>query len=88
MKGLSIENLPEHELNSAVTQNDILNWRNIVIFYTLRLFFAPLIESVILYDRVLYLLENGMHAIHTYIGKFTKKLYFCSACLRFSLNKN
>ncbi|XP_037826330.1 protein RRNAD1-like, partial [Lucilia sericata] len=58
VKGLAVENLNEHDLQTPVTQRDLLNWKNIVIFYTLRLFFAPLIESVLLYDRLLYLLEN------------------------------
>ncbi|XP_046810720.1 methyltransferase-like protein 25B [Lucilia cuprina] len=58
VKGLAIENLKEHDVQTPVTQRHLLNWKNIVIFYTLRLFFAPLIESVLLYDRLLYLLEN------------------------------
>ncbi|XP_002005384.3 protein RRNAD1 isoform X1 [Drosophila mojavensis] len=38
---------------------DLLHWRRIVCFYTLRLMLAPLVESIILYDRALFLLENG-----------------------------
>ncbi|XP_065368615.1 methyltransferase-like protein 25B [Calliphora vicina] len=58
VKGLPVEHLTENDLNTSVTCKDLLNWKNILIFYTLRLFFAPLIESVVLYDRLLYLLEN------------------------------
>ncbi|XP_055380118.1 methyltransferase-like protein 25B [Condylostylus longicornis] len=42
------------EVNENLSQ-----WKNVVIFYTLRLLFAPLLESIILYDRVLHLIENG-----------------------------
>ncbi|XP_075168374.1 methyltransferase-like protein 25B [Haematobia irritans] len=58
VKGLPCEKLPSQNLETSSTENDLRNWKNIVIFYTLRLFFAPLIESVILYDRMLYLMEN------------------------------
>ena len=34
-------------------------WWHVVIYYSLRLLFAPLIETVILLDRSLYLLEHG-----------------------------
>ncbi|TMW41674.1 hypothetical protein DOY81_013247, partial [Sarcophaga bullata] len=59
VKGLPVESLTSEELNCSVTKKDLSNWQQIVIFYTLRLFFAPLIESVLLYDRMLYLYENG-----------------------------
>ncbi|XP_053951634.1 methyltransferase-like protein 25B isoform X1 [Anastrepha ludens] len=58
VQGLEAANLQRKELQSAVTQNDLRHWRRIVIFYTLRLMFAPLVESIILYDRALYLQEN------------------------------
>ncbi|XP_055609237.1 methyltransferase-like protein 25B [Uranotaenia lowii] len=59
--GLGFE-LPVEELNSQVVLSDLRHWERVVKFYTLRLMFAPLIESVILYDRWLYLLEQGIHA--------------------------
>ena len=34
-------------------------WWNVVVYYSLRLFLAPLIETVILLDRCLFLLERG-----------------------------
>lgn len=58
-QGVEAFNLPRSDLQTTTTQNDLLHWRRIVIFYTLRLMFAPLIESIILYDRALYLQENG-----------------------------
>ncbi|XP_005182182.1 methyltransferase-like protein 25B [Musca domestica] len=61
VKGLPCSTIPLCDLNTCTTQNDLFHWKNIVIFYTLRLFFAPLIESVILYDRMLFLMENGCH---------------------------
>lgn len=47
-----------HDIKDDI--NKYLNrWKEVVIFYTLRLCLAPLIESVILMDRMLFLLENG-----------------------------
>lgn len=51
--------IPESEIDAVDTVENLNKWKNVVIFYTLRLMFAPLVESVILYDRMLFLLENG-----------------------------
>lgn len=55
---LGIE-IPERDIYAEQTVKDLNEWKNVAIFYTLRLMLAPLIESVILYDRMLYLMENG-----------------------------
>ncbi|XP_066251803.1 methyltransferase-like protein 25B [Euwallacea similis] len=36
-------------------------WKDTVKFYSMRLFLAPLVESVILYDRLLYLSEGSFY---------------------------
>lgn len=41
--------------------------KRIYIFYLIRLLFAPIIESIIILDRLLYLLENNCH--NSYIVK-------------------
>lgn len=51
-------NLPNYEIDSNIIKEMLNEWKNVVIFYTLRLMFAPLVESVILKDRVLSVLEN------------------------------
>lgn len=51
--------IPEEDLAAADTVENLANWKRVVIFYTLRLLFAPLVESIILYDRILYLMEHG-----------------------------
>lgn len=56
---LDIPSFTTEDLCQTITQQDLKRWKELVIFYSLRLFFAPLIESVILYDRILYLMENG-----------------------------
>lgn len=56
--GLGIE-LPQAELESEETRTNLALWERVVKFYTLRLMLAPLIESIILYDRRLFLLEQG-----------------------------
>lgn len=56
LDGVSI---PQHDIDSSDTIENLNNWKSVVIFYTLRLMLAPLVESVILYDRILCLMENG-----------------------------
>lgn len=69
--------IPEHEINSMETERNLLNWKNVVIFYTLRLMLAPLVESVILYDRFLHILENGkQNFLLEKQNAKKKKLYF------------
>jgi hypothetical protein len=41
-------------------QRDLDQWCRVVIVYTLRLILAPLVETVILLDRMLFVLEHGM----------------------------
>ncbi|KRT80597.1 hypothetical protein AMK59_5705, partial [Oryctes borbonicus] len=51
-------NLSEKEINSDVIKAFLDEWKAVLAFYTVRLLFAPLIESTILLDRYLYLHEN------------------------------
>ncbi|XP_031634471.1 protein RRNAD1 [Contarinia nasturtii] len=53
--------IPDHDIDSTDTLANLERWKSVVIFYTLRLVLAPLVESVILYDRLLCLLEHGCH---------------------------
>lgn len=48
--------------DTIVSYEQLINntWHDVVVFYSLRLLFAPLIESVILYDRMLFLEEKSM----------------------------
>uniref|UniRef100_A0A2A4JAH1 Methyltransferase domain-containing protein n=1 Tax=Heliothis virescens TaxID=7102 RepID=A0A2A4JAH1_HELVI len=39
---------------------ELSQWRRVVVLYTLRLALAPLVETVVLLDRVLYVLEHGI----------------------------
>uniref|UniRef100_A0A336LK04 CSON009167 protein n=1 Tax=Culicoides sonorensis TaxID=179676 RepID=A0A336LK04_CULSO len=58
INGLGIE-LPEEEFNWQETKMRLKQWKRVVIYYLLRLIFSPFIESVLLYDRQLFLIENG-----------------------------
>lgn len=51
--------IPDDDIESADTMENLNNWKLIVIFYTIRLMLAPIIESVILNDRLLCLIERG-----------------------------
>ncbi|XP_068144848.1 methyltransferase-like protein 25B [Drosophila tropicalis] len=61
VKGTRFETLDQRiwtDKQKLQTQKDLKNWRRIVCLFTLRLLLAPLVESIILYDRVLFLMEN------------------------------
>lgn len=45
------------ELSDPQIETDLSDWKRVVIFYTLRLFLAPLLETIILQDRMLWILE-------------------------------
>lgn len=55
---LNIE-IPTRDIFSADVENELKCWKKVVIFYTLRLMLASLVESVILYDRMLCSLEQS-----------------------------
>lgn len=61
--------IPDDEINAPDTLYNLNNWKSVVIFYTLRLMIAPLVESVILYDRTLFLLENGKFRIISFLRR-------------------
>ena len=46
----------------AELRTDVLvsQWKDVIMFFCLRLLLGPVIESLILLDRYLYLAENGM----------------------------
>ena len=41
-------------------QKRLQRWRRVVAFYTLRLSLAPIVETLLLLDKILYLQENGL----------------------------
>lgn len=51
--------IPSEDICSTETIENLRNWKNVVIFYSLRLMLAPLVESIILYDRLLWLKEKS-----------------------------
>ncbi|KAH8397313.1 hypothetical protein KR215_012295 [Drosophila sulfurigaster] len=57
--GTKFESLKTMQLDNKQIESDLLHWERIVCFYTLRLMLAPHVESIILYDRALFLLESG-----------------------------
>lgn len=59
VEGTRFAKLNSTNFNNKQIEIDLLHWKRIVCFYTLRLMFAPHVESIILYDRVLFLLESG-----------------------------
>ncbi|XP_031335450.1 protein RRNAD1 isoform X2 [Photinus pyralis] len=47
-----------NEIESLQIKNYLDNWKDVVVFYSLRLMIAPLVENIILLDRLLYILES------------------------------
>jgi len=53
----------EEELTCPEVEKRLARWWEVVTFYSLRLAMAPVIETVILLDRQLFLYENGHNSI-------------------------
>lgn len=51
--------IPEDELKHAADEC-AATWRQVIAFFSLRLMLAPVIESLLLCDRMLYLYEQGI----------------------------
>ncbi|KAJ3639357.1 hypothetical protein Zmor_002719 [Zophobas morio] len=49
----------QDKLESAEIEGLLKQWKEVVVFYSLRLLFAPLIESIILLDRFMFVVESG-----------------------------
>lgn len=52
--------LTEEDLNDPALDASLGRWWEVVVFYSLRLSLAPVIETAILLDRSLFLYENGL----------------------------
>ncbi|KAI4464148.1 cgi-41 methyltransferase [Holotrichia oblita] len=58
LKHIDTELITKEDEHSEIIETFLRDWRAVVTFYSIRLFFASLIESVILLDRYLYLREE------------------------------
>lgn len=69
-------NLKQEELVSERIQSCLDQWQRVVIFYSLRLMLAPVIETIVQLDRLLYLAEEGkIKRTDQYIFVFLKAKY-------------
>lgn len=68
--------IPDHEIDASDTITNLEQWKSVVIFYTLRLMLAPVVESVILYDRLLCLLEHGNFQIDFFVDFHSNLVYW------------
>lgn len=59
--GIGIETVPDDLMQECMELTG--GWERVVAFYTLRLSLAPLVETLLLYDRALFLLENGVSSL-------------------------
>lgn len=59
----SLEAFTEEDLSDPKISAQIEQWWEVVTFYTLRLAMAPIIETVILLDRCLFLYENRLDSL-------------------------
>lgn len=53
-------NLSDSEIEEVLSLNEESHWRKLVAFYQYRALFALLIESIILTDRLLFVIEEGI----------------------------
>lgn len=52
--------ISEENLNAPELESLLKEWKRVVLFYSLRLLLAPVVESLVLTDRALYLSEHGI----------------------------
>ncbi|KAG1672385.1 Protein RRNAD1 [Nymphon striatum] len=62
VKTLHQKNVPVSEdlLLYSDTERYLNQWKKLVVFYTLRLMLAPVVETIILFDRLIFLYEQGV----------------------------
>lgn len=61
------------KVHEELLQPRLLQWRRVVVYYVLRLLLAPVWESLVLIDRLLYLREHG-YACSTLVPLFDPAL--------------
>lgn len=56
--------LPTEATQDAVRCGNLAHdhWKRVVVLYTLRLALAPLVETLILLDRLYYMIEHGKNS--------------------------
>ncbi|XP_070203805.1 uncharacterized protein [Littorina saxatilis] len=59
--GIDPSEVPDSVMTAA--QSMTADWRRVVAFYTLRLSLAPLVETALLLDRMMFLYEHGIPSI-------------------------
>ncbi|XP_023222876.1 protein RRNAD1-like [Centruroides sculpturatus] len=52
-------NITPEDVSSPYINECLEHWKLVVIFYSLRLMIAPVIETLVLLDRLLFLYEKG-----------------------------
>ena len=62
-KNSGLEPFSDEELDNVEVNEELNPWWKVVIFYSLRLALTPVIETVILLDWCLFLLENNCNNI-------------------------
>ena len=62
-KNLPAVSLSDADVSGGEVEKCLARWWQVVVFYSLRLSLAPLIETVVLADRCLYLYEGGRDSL-------------------------
>jgi hypothetical protein len=62
VRGLNVS-IPRSELESEYVNKCLAQLKRVLIFYSLRLLIAPLVESLILLDFISYLREKGISTV-------------------------
>jgi len=73
---LKLPQLDESMIKNPEVDNMLSEWRKVVILFALSLMVAPVIETVIILDRMIYLSENGKLCIHMINGMSDVTIHF------------
>ncbi|XP_034244273.1 protein RRNAD1-like [Thrips palmi] len=55
--------IPPTEMTSPDTVQKLERWKDVVVLYTLRLLLAPLVETAVIWDRLLFIQESGVSGL-------------------------
>ncbi|XP_050669749.1 methyltransferase-like protein 25B isoform X1 [Leptidea sinapis] len=58
---IALERMSLPGMDTSQAEADLSQWKRVIIVYTLRLLLAPLVETLILLDRLYYLTEHGIY---------------------------
>ena len=78
---LNLEVPADEELDNSGIDEMLGQWNKVIVMFSLGMMIGPVVESVILLDRMLYLAENGNVVLEFLVAK--ESLLNIKCCCRY-----